>query len=107
VGDIVEIRLGHDLRRPARLARLINEQSRHERTAQARRRWTGLLAVASLPIWVASLFPAALGAGLRLVAQALWAASLLAVIWSACAEWRSRRLLRALLVEARAVTVRE
>jgi hypothetical protein len=47
--------------------------------------------------------------GLRAVAQGAWAASLLAVISSACAEWRSRRLVRALLVEveARPVTVRE
>jgi hypothetical protein len=97
--DTVEITLRpDDPARSDRLAQFLNAERRQERLAEARRRWTTVMAVASAPLSLATALPV-VGGPLTKVALALWTTSLLAALSSGFGEWRSRRSARAVLAE--------
>jgi hypothetical protein len=99
VRNAVEISLkGNDPARSDRLAHFLNAERKQERQADARRRWTTVMAVASAPLAISAATPV-LGRPVVEVALALWSTAFLAVLSCAFGEWRSRRSARALLAE--------
>jgi hypothetical protein len=99
VTSAVEISLkGNDPVRSEQLAHFLNAERKQERQADARRRWTTVMAVASAPLAIATASPA-VGRPLVEIALALWTTACLAALSYGLGEWRSRRSARALLAK--------
>ena len=102
MSDVLEIPLrpgDHDAH--DRLRDIFNSQSEAERMGRWRRFWTAVVAAASIPLAL-PLFAGTPPHRMARWSGALWASALLAVVGCGLIEWRARRRLRVLLVQAEA-----